>query len=240
MVSVTLCGDDRQRLDELRSELIAELWAPTGLTSSPELETFLAHYAATRDRAEWRRLLADPARLVRDPAAFAGLPKYVQSMLRNQAVPVPVRETSGGWELAISVQLVPGAELEAALAELLPPWRRHGLGVAVYDEGAAGHGSPAEHPALEEIRTVLSARYPEAPVGPIYLPWTLTDARFLRARGIPAYGFSPFMVLTPEVVSWLQGDHANERIALNGFVEGVAIYGDLLERLAMRPPGAAG
>ncbi len=240
VVWVTLCGDDRQRLDDLRNHLIAELWVPTGLTASPEVETFLDHYAATRDRADWRRLLVDPVALARDPVAFAGLPRYVQSMFRNQAVPVPVRETSGGWELAISVQLVPGAEFGPAFAELLPPWRLHGLGIAVYDEGAAGHGSPADHPVLEEIRAVLSAHHPGAPIGPMFLPWTLTDARFLRARGVPAYGFSPFMVLTPEVVSWLQGDHVDERIALNGFVEGVAIYDELLERLAMRAPGDDG
>jgi acetylornithine deacetylase/succinyl-diaminopimelate desuccinylase-like protein len=108
----------------------------------------------------------------------------------------------------------------------------------VYDEGAAGHGSPPDPRVFDEIRSVLSARYPEAPIGPVYLPRTLTDARFLRARGIPAYGFSPFMVLTPEVAEWVQGDHVNERIALNGFVEGVEIYAELLERLATRPPAA--
>ena len=36
----------------------------------------------------------------------------------------------------------------------------------------------------------------------MYLPWTITDARFLRSRGIPAYGFSPFVAavdLSPAV-----------------------------------------
>jgi acetylornithine deacetylase/succinyl-diaminopimelate desuccinylase-like protein len=237
---VTLCGAERERLDDLRRELIAERRSPATTTVSPELGTFLEHYASTRDRADWRGLLADPVRLARDPVALAGMPAYVQSLFFNEAIPRSVEETSGGFELPISVQLVPGAEPEAALAELLPPWRLHGLGVTVYDEGAAGHGSPADHPVVEEIRAVLSAHYPAAPIGPVYLAQTITDARFLRAQGIPAYGFSPFMVLTPEVASWVRGGHANERIALNGFVEGVEIYADLLERLAMRPPAAAG
>jgi acetylornithine deacetylase/succinyl-diaminopimelate desuccinylase-like protein len=240
ILSVTLCSDERERLDDLRDELIAERDSHVGTAVSAELETFLAHYAATRDRADWHALLTDPVRLARDPVALNGMPAYIRSWFRNQAIPLPVRETSGGWELTISVQLVPGAESETTLAELLPPWRLHGLGVAVYDEGAAGHGSPADHPVLEEIRAVLSVRYPEAPVGPVYLPRTITDARFLRARGIPAYGFSPFMVLTPEVAAWVHGDFANERIALNGFVEGVEIYVELLERLAMRPAAARG
>lgn len=236
---VTLCSDSRQRLDELRDELIAEKRSANGLTVSPELKTFFAHYADTRDRADWRALIADPVRLARDPVTFGGMPQYVQTLFRSQAVPLPVRETSGGWELPISVQLVPGADPEAVLAELLPPWRSNGLGVTVYDEGAAGHGSPADHPVLEEIREVLSSRYPEAPIGPVYLPHTITDARFLRARGIPAYGFSPFMILTPEVTEWVRGDTVDERIALNGFVEGVEIYAELLERLAMSPQAGA-
>lgn len=238
VVRATLCGDDRERLTELRDELRAELHRPVGLTVTPELETFLAHYGPTRDRADWRGVLADPVALARDPVGWLSMPGYVQSLYRNQAIPHPVRETSGGFELEVSLQLVPGARPEAALAEALPPWRRHGLGMTVYDEGAAGHGSPADHPVMQEIRRVLAERHPDAPIGPMFLPWTLTDARFLRANGVPAYGFTPFMVLTPEVVEWLEGDRADERIALSGFVKGVEIYGELVDRLAAPPPTA--
>jgi len=231
-VAVTVCGDRRERLDGLRRELIAEGRPLTGLVVSPELEAFLAHYAPTRDRDDWRRLLADPHRLARDPVAFSRLPAYLRSLFRNEVVPFPVTETDGGWEMELSIHLVPGADPAEVLAEMLPAWRLHGLGVTVEDEGAADHGSPLDHPVMEEIEAVLAEHYPGMPAGPIYLPWTITDARFVRARGVPAYGFSPFMVLTPEVLNLATQRTLNERIALPGFVEGVEIYAELLERIA--------
>lgn len=231
-LSATVCGDRRDRLEALRDELIAEGRPLTGLVVTPELEAFLVPYAPTRDRDDWRRLLADPHALTRDPVAFSGLPAYVQSMFRNEAVPFPIRETDGGWELPISLHLLPGADPEEVLAEMLPPWRVHGLGMTVEDESAAAHGSPPDAPVLDAIAAVIHERYPEVPAGPLFLPWTLTDARFVRAAGVPAYGFSPFMVLTPEVLNLVRRGTVNERIALPGFVEGVDLYSELLERLA--------
>ena len=117
------------------------------------------------------------------------------------------------------------------MAQLLPPWRLHGLAFTVYDEGGAAHGSPVDHPVLNTIAEVVGQHYPGVPVGPLFLPWTATDSRFFRARGIPSYGFSPFMVLTPEVLQIVQGKPINERIALPGYVEGVQIYREVLDRL---------
>jgi acetylornithine deacetylase/succinyl-diaminopimelate desuccinylase-like protein len=62
----------------------------------------------------------------------------------------------------------------------------------------------------------------------MFLPWTATDSRFFRAHGIPSYGFTPFQVLTSDA---LRVGGAGERIALPAYVEGVAIYRELLRRL---------
>ena len=74
--------------------------------------------------------------------------------------------------------------------------------------------------------------YPDVTVGPLFLPRTATDARFFRAAGIPAYGFSPFAI---PVTDTLIVGGGNERISLPGYVEGVAIYRRLVERLTARP-----
>lgn len=235
LIQVVVCAGQREPLDALRKELLQAGRGYEHLRAAPEVAAFLRRYAPTRDRDELRTKLAAPEALVRDLPAVFPLPDYLKAMLRDEALPHPVRPAEGGgWELLIYVNLLPGADPAVALAELLPPWRVHGLAVSVYDEGAPAHGSPMEAPVLDAIETAIHAHYPEVPVGPIFLPWTITDARFLRAAGVPAYGFSPFMVLTPEVMKLTQFGKVDERIALPGFVEGVEIYAELLEALAHR------
>ena len=232
LVRVTVCDQGRDRLDELRHELIFSGRGLDPLTLTPEVATYLAHYAPTRDREDLRRLLAEPRALLRDLPAFEGLPDYLKSLFRNEAVPFPVEEApGGGYQMGINLQLLPGADVAAAIEQLLPPWRLHGLSYTVYDEGGASRGSPTDHPVLTTIAEVIHEHYPGVPVGPMVLPWTATDSRFFRARGIPSYGFSPFMVLTPEVLRIVQGKPVDERIALPGYVEGVKIYGEVLDRL---------
>jgi acetylornithine deacetylase/succinyl-diaminopimelate desuccinylase-like protein len=130
------------------------------------------------------------------------------------------------------VLLLPGEDPEEAIAELLPAWRTHGLGMEVFDEGGASHGSPIDHWAFQGIGEVLAERHPKVPHGPLFLPSTLTDARFLRAAGVPTFGFSPFAVLTPEVLQQRSYGTTNERMSLPGYIEGVELYAEVLERLA--------
>lgn len=233
LVEVTVCGGDRERLEELRGELIETGRPLDRLRLTPEVAAFLEVYSPTRDREDLRRLLADPAGLIRDLPTFDDQPAYLKAMFRDESVPYPVVEAEGGgWELRVLLHLLPGSRPQDAIDHLLPAWRRHGLEVAVYDEGGAGRGSPPDHPVLLAVERVIHRRYPGVPTGPLFLPWTATDSRFVRARGIPSYGVSPFMVLTPEVMSQARSGTVNERIALPGFVEGVEVYAELVERLA--------
>jgi hypothetical protein len=47
--------------------------------------------------------------------------------------------------------------------------------------------------------------------------------------GVPSYGFTPFLLLTPDT---LHVDNVNERLALHGYRIGVDLYAGLLQRLA--------
>ena len=55
-----------------------------------------------------------------------------------------------------------------------------------------------------------------------------TDSRFVRAIGVPAYGFSPFLMLSADTY---RIGHEDERLYLPGFVDGVEIYRQLVRRL---------
>jgi acetylornithine deacetylase/succinyl-diaminopimelate desuccinylase-like protein len=224
-----VCSGDRERLEQLREDLLALGPTETDLRLTPEVRTVLTAYGPTRDRRDLRDLVSHPEQVLGDVAAFRKLPGHLRSMLRNEAYPFKVREArGGGWELPIKLQLLPGEEPRAVLAKLVPPWLTFGLTTTLDVPSPAAAGSPLDHPVFREIQEALHEAYPEAEAGPYFLPWTATDARFFRAAGVPAYGFSPFLVMNTDT---LQVDQANERFALPGFVDGVALYSDLVRRL---------
>jgi acetylornithine deacetylase/succinyl-diaminopimelate desuccinylase-like protein len=230
-VDVRVCSGDRERIDELRRLLVERGFTETDLHVTPEVRAYLASYGPTRDRNELREMLTHPEETIADVRKFRKLPNYVQSLFRNEAVPFSVQEApGGGWQMLIKLHLLPGQELAAVRDELLPPWMLWGLSVTIDEPPSARHGSPLDHPAFQEILAALGERYSDAPAGPWFLPWTATDSRFFRSAGVPSYGFSPFLIMNTDT---LQVDNANERFALPGFVEGVAVYRDLVRRLAL-------
>jgi len=231
-VDVTVCGSDRQHLEDLRQLLIERIdrgYPEIPVRVTPEVRAYLQSYGPTRDREDFREMLARPDETIRDPAAFRKLPSYIRSLFRAEAVPFsPSEAPGGGFELLIKLHLLPGQELHEVMADLLPPWLIWGLEMTVDDPATARHGSPLDHPAFTGIQEVLDERHPDAPKGPWFLPWTATDSRFFRAVGVPSYGFSPFLIMNTDT---LQVDKANERFALPAFVDGVHLYKDVVRRL---------
>jgi acetylornithine deacetylase/succinyl-diaminopimelate desuccinylase-like protein len=228
---VTVCAGSREALLALQQDL-----RQAGLEGEPrlvpEIEPVLAAYAPTRDGAQGEHL-ADPRRLLADRPAFDGLPPYVRGFFTDVVAPGRIQASAGGgYEWRLNLLLLPGTDPEEALDRLLPPWLLHGFPVRVFDEGAAGHGTPADHWAFAALDGAVRERHPKAVHGPLYVPRTATDARFFRAAGVASFGFTPFMVLTPEVMEVRRRGSFNERIGLPGFVEGVELYRRALARLA--------
>jgi acetylornithine deacetylase/succinyl-diaminopimelate desuccinylase-like protein len=226
---LVVCASDRERLEQLRRDLLDRGPTETDLRLTPEAAATLAAYGPTRDREELRDLVSHPERAMADVAAYRKLPGYLRSMLRDEAVPFKVEPAGGGgYELLIKLQLLPGEELAAVREKLVPGWMTFGLTTMLDEPDSARAGSPLSHPVFHAIQATLHDSYPDAPQGPYFLPWTATDARFFRTLGVPAYGFSPFLIMSTDT---LQVDQANERFALPGFVDGVVLYGKLVRRL---------
>lgn len=231
LVEVTVCSARREDLVELVRDL-----RQVGLEGEPrlvpELAPVLASYGPTRDGRQ-RELLSDPRRLLVDRAAYRSLPLYVRSFFADLLVPGGIDAApGGGFELRLNLLLLPGSDPAEALDRLLPRWLRHGLTVQVRDEGGAAHGTAADHWAFPILDQAVRGRHPGAVHGPLYLPRTRTDARYLRAAGVPTFGFTPFNVLTPEAMELRRTASVDERIGLEGYVEGVALYRDVVARLA--------
>jgi len=228
-VEVIACASSRERLEALREDVKQTGLPVTELLVTEEVRDYWEVYAPTRGADFIRRLLRDPDALVHDPHAFEQLPAYLRSQLRNEVVPFAVEPAEdGGFALRLMVHLLPGTDLEETLGRLLPDWVTDGVTVQVIDRPSASGGSPRDHPLFEAVQAEISAAYPGQPVGPLFLPWTATDARFFRLAGIPTYGFSPFFILTPDT---LNIGLANEKIALPGFDRGVSLYRRVLERV---------
>ena len=231
-VDLLVCSEHRQPLEDLRQSILE--WpgpADTELTVLPEVRAVMATYAGTRDLESLRELLEDPDGTIADLTKFRQLPPYIKSMFRNEAMPFSVREApGGGWQLMVKIHLLPGARLEEELPKLVPEWMLAGFSYTIDEPPAVDHGSPTDHPVFRGIVDNLEERYPDATVGPYFLPWTATDSRFFRAAGVPSYGFSPFLIMNTDT---LQVDKSNERFALPGFVEGVEVYRDLVRSLVL-------
>ncbi len=223
------CSGDRQALEEFARALL-ERGQPERLRLTPEVARFLRAYAGSRDDPGLRRLLADPQALAYDLTRFRRLPNYLQAMLRDEVAPFAIAEApGGGYRMRLKLHILPGSDPRAAAAELVPRWLTTGLTTQLYDEGGAGAGSVLDGRLLDAIAEAVHEVYPNAVVGPLFLPRTATDSRFFRAAGIPSYGFSPFPI---PITDTLIVGGGNERISLPGFAEGVAIYRRLVERLA--------
>lgn len=231
LVQVTVCHGRRDALVALAEDLLARSREGEPRLTD-EVRRVLPRYAETRGRDDLRDALADPEALLRDRVAFAELPPYLRAHFADVLQVAPVKEApGGGFELPLQILLLPGTPLAEARAALLPDWLLHGYGVRVAPEASAVHGSDPGHWAFRAIDRALAERHPEFPHGPLYLPLTLTDARFFRAAGVPTFGFTPFNILTPEVLQVRHGASVNERISLGGFLDGVELYRGLVAEL---------
>jgi acetylornithine deacetylase/succinyl-diaminopimelate desuccinylase-like protein len=232
--TIIVCDPSRERLEGLVEDLRAygadggpiELDGPERLVD--EVRAFLPHYAPSRDREDFRHALADPEVVMRDRWAFERLAPYLKAMFRTEIHPRGIRRAGPGWELEVGVHMLPGTRFEDVRDEILGSWLFHGSTVQYYTEPSALHGSPPDHPAMRTIERTVRQHRPGIPVGPMFLPWTATDARFFRAHGIPSFGFSPFLVLTTDAI---RVDQTGERISVPDYVDGVELYREIVARL---------
>ncbi len=226
---VEFCGANRQQLEELADLLRATGKGDAEPYVSPPVREFLAAYGSSRGLGSYRRLLADPDRIVLERPRYDQLTNFMRALFRNEVVPFEVvADPEGGYSLTVGVQLLPEADLEAVLGALLPDWKWRGITRRVTRDLGARSASPLDSREYRALVETIRRDYPEVPVGPYFLPWTATDARFYRELGIPAYGFSPFLLAVTET---LQIARPNERMQLPGFVQGVARYRRLVREL---------
>ncbi len=228
-VEVFFCHSSRERLEGMRVALESYDSEQLKWRLIPTVEQFFAVYGEHRRFAHQRAILRDP-RAAFATLGFDTLPPYLRSMLRNEAYPFPIEQLDdGSFELRVILHLLPGVELHEAWEQLLPEWIVEDLPRRIEEPHPVQIPSGADHPLFEMLEGMIEERWPGTANGPLFVPRNATDARFFRSAGIPAFGFSPFLILS---VDTLQMTGANERMALPAFADGVEMYVELVRRLA--------
>ncbi len=169
----------------------------------------------------------DPDRAIAPEGPLEPLRPGMQNFFLDS---LQVNELERGSEAScatLDARLLPETDAEAFLARV-----RAALGpaieVRVLLAGPAAPPSPVEDPLYRLLARELA---PVAPAVPSFIAG-ITDARYLRARGIPVYGFSPFL---------LDGEHArsvhsaDERIPLAELAAGVERMTRIVEAWACGP-----
>jgi acetylornithine deacetylase/succinyl-diaminopimelate desuccinylase-like protein len=226
-VELRVCNAERQPLEALHEDINSHDYPQGRRQLSPPIRRFLKIYGPSRAHTDFRLLLRDPDSL---PEAwnFGVLPRKIQAMVRNELTAFPVEEDpEGGYTMRVVLHLLSGTEPAEAMEELLLDGLS-GFSYTVDVPHQEVPASPLDHPVFQGIHEHLAEVYPGVTHGPLFLPWVATDARFFRTAGIPAYGFSPFVIVAADST---RIGLANERIAAPAFVVGVDLYVGLVRRL---------
>jgi acetylornithine deacetylase/succinyl-diaminopimelate desuccinylase-like protein len=158
---------------------------------------------------------------------------FLLALLRDTIVPttldgspqinvIPSSATAG-----LDCRLLPGTDANAFLAGIRSRLHDHRISIAFIQKPENAPPSPASGPAWDAINTVAAKDFG----GALVVPWLMsggTDSRFLRERGVPAYGFVPFVLLHSEIKR-IHG--VDERLSVDNLSLGIKATYDLTMKL---------
>jgi len=218
ILSVDVLSKEKKPLEDLAAAIAARDEAEP-LKVVPAVREFLRFIAPTRSDVWGRRMLEDPAKIGPGTEFWKVVPEVYRSVLKDMAYTGRIEDRAGGgFSMRVVRTFLPGTSVAAAEADLDRLLAARGLSKRIVLKTDDSVASPAEGPAWRAVAEVLALDPSHAPVGPYVLSGQYTSSSFLRARGLRAYGISPFAVNYFDAASI---HHANERISLPFYLEGV-------------------
>lgn len=232
ILSVDVLAADKKPLEELAGIVKARDEAEP-LKIVPAVRDFLRFIAPSRSDVWGRRMIDDPARMGPGTETWKVVPEVYRSVLKDMAYTGRLLERpDGGFSMRVVRTLLPGSSVAAAEAEL-DGWlaaRRLTKRVVLKTDDCVA--TPTEGPAWRAVTEVFALDAAHAPVGPYVLSGQYTSSSFLRARGLRAFGVSPFAVNFFDASTI---HHANEKIRIPFFLEGVERMKRILLEFATAP-----
>jgi acetylornithine deacetylase/succinyl-diaminopimelate desuccinylase-like protein len=178
-----------------------------------------------------KRFLADPsdreaADLVEANDPGSTRTRCVATMLSGGHAPNALPQKA---EANVNCRIFPGVKVED-VRQTLQALAGPDVSVAAVEGSQTPETapSPIRNDVLDAYKAAVATRFPSAPVVP-YQSAGATDGAFLRANGIPVYGFGGLWGIVGEP----EGAHGlNERVNAEGFHGQIPIWMDMLKRLA--------
>ena len=231
ILSVEVLAKEAKPLEDFRGFLKARDEAQP-VRVEPAVREFLRFIAPARSDVWGRRMMDQAEKLGPGTEFWQYVPEVYRSLLKDSIYVGNVAKGAEGFSLSVMSTLLPGSPVAAARAALDGWVRERGFGLRVVFATPDCVPSPAEGRAYQAVADVYSLDPEGAPVGPYILSGQYTSSAGLRARGLRAYGVSPFAVSIYDASTI---HHANERISLPFFVDGIERTRRILLEFATAP-----
>ena len=229
-VRVRLRAASREQMERVRIALEPSITPRDPDRVLPAVAEYLHDIAP--HRMEIGGLLDDVSRTIAQ-GKFWLLPRGYKELMQNVVWTVGAQTDARGATLDVNMYNLPDENPDGRIAwlkSIVTP-----LGATV-EEVLVKNGpapiSSTKTPLFNLIVREAHAQYGPVPVGPEILAGSGNDSRFLRSRGITAYGLSPFRV---DYFQSLGIHSANERIRLDWYLGGVQLMRRLVSAAVFSP-----
>jgi acetylornithine deacetylase/succinyl-diaminopimelate desuccinylase-like protein len=232
ILSVDVLAAEKGSLEDLAAVVKARDEAEP-LKVVPAVRDFLRFVAPSRSDVWGRRMLDDPSKIGPGTEFWKVVPEVYRSLLKDMAYTGRIAERpEGGFSMRLVRTLLPGSSVAAAEAELDGWLRARRLTKRIVLRTDDCFATPAEGPAWRAVTEVFGLDPVRVPVGPYVLSGQYTSSSFLRARGLRAYGVSPFAVGYFDATTI---HHHSERMVVPFYLEGLERMKRILFEFATAP-----
>ncbi len=175
-------------------------------------------------------------RVRRDPRELAMLPdrygSFLESRVHWSEIYAYPASKPPGLRCYVVVSTPPGVAPDPYLDAMRRQARDLGVEIVTDFSSGATTASPYPTPFTRLLLQVTADRYPGTPFGPMPMFGGVTTSIHFRRANIAAYGYSPI----PMNITDTARRHGNdERIYLRDYLNGVLLFGDVLEEFAFTP-----
>lgn len=214
LVEVIASGTDLEAMRRARFALEPYMFPREAERVLPEVDEYLRTVAPTR--VAFRSYFENIHQTIRD-GQFWRLPPSYRDLMQNSVWATAPLKKGDRYEMTVTLLNLPDEQPAKRIAFVENVVRPFGLSVAVKTQEGPVPLTTDDTPLFALLKKEAERRY-KVPAGTQIAYRSFTDSRFIRPRGIIAYGVSPYPVDYFQSIS-IHGP--NERIRLQAFMEGI-------------------